>query len=220
MLKKLIGQLERTSIGRRAVQDGRFRVVLITCAVLGINLAYAIYNGIIGFVYTSFWFISLFIYYSILSVMRFYAVTFEFRDGGKRTEYSVMRFCGALLCFLAIVLSGMVCLSITSERDASRHQIIMIAIAAYTFWKAITAVINIIKASKKIAPLLITLRNISCADAAVSILTLQHSMLSTFGDGFNRTAAIMDAATGAGAFAVILIMGICMLAAKKPAQEQ
>lgn len=70
MLKKLIGLLERTSIGRRAVQDGRFRVVLITCAVLVINLAYAIYNGIIGFVYASFWFISLFIYYSILSVMR------------------------------------------------------------------------------------------------------------------------------------------------------
>lgn len=211
MVKEIRGLIERTSIGQKAIRDGRFRTVLFACGSLCVNLAYALYNGIIGIVGSSSWFVTLFAYYGVLAVMRFYAVTYEFKDAGKRTEYSVMRFCGGWLCFLASVLSGMVVLNITTGRDASRHMIVMIAIATYTFWKTTVAIINIIKVRKKNAPLLTTLRNINCADAAVSMLTLEHSMISTFGDSTGQFSVTMDAATGAGAFLIILALGISMV---------
>ncbi len=215
MVKKISGFIGRTSIGRQAILDGRFRTVLFACGSLCINLAYALVNGIFGIVSSSFWFITLFAYYAILAVMRFYAVTYEFKRTGKRAECSVMRFCGWWICFLAVVLSGMVCLNIATGRDASRHMIPMIAIAAYTFWKATVAIINLIKVRKKNSPLLTTLRNINCVDATVSMLALEHAMLSTFGGGTNSFTVIMDAATGAGAFLIVLILGVSMVAGKK-----
>ena len=218
MLKKLSGLIERTSIGERALRDGRFRTVLFACASLCINLAYALFNGIFGIVSSSFWFVTLFIYYAILAVMRFFAVTYEFKKTNKRTEYAVMRFCGWWICFLAVVLSGMVSLNIATGRDASRHMILMIAIAAYTFWKATAAIVNMINVRKKHSPLLTTLRNINCVDAVVSMLALEHAMLSTFGDGASQFTLVMDAATGAGAFLIVLLLGVSMVIKKKQSE--
>lgn len=208
MVKKLLSLAENTSIGKKAVSDARFRTVLFSCISVVINLSYALYNGVVGIVYSSIWFITLFAYYTILSLMRFYAVTYELRSEGRRTERSVMCFCGVCLCFLAIALSGMVCLNIASDRNASKHTILMITIAAYTFWKASAAIVNSVKARRKGSPLLITLRNINCADAAVSMLTLEHSMIATFGEGEYEFAFIMDTATGAAAFLIILGIGM------------
>ena len=215
MVKKIVGLIERTSVGERALRDGRFRVVLFACGSLGIDLAYALFNGVVGVAGGSSWFVTLFAYYAVLAAMRFYAVTYEFRKTDRRTERSVMRFCGWCICGLAVVLSGMVYQNIAAVRDTSRNMILMIAIAAYTFWKATLAVVNIIKVRKKRSPLLTTLRNINCVDATVSMLTLEHAMVSTFGAGTDRFAAVMDAATGAGAFLIVLALGVCMLARKK-----
>ncbi len=211
MMKKILSLAGKTAVGEKAISDPRFRTVLFSCISLGINLSYSLYNGIVGIIYSSFWFITLFAYYTILSAMRFYAVTYELRSTDKRTEYSVMRFCGICLCFLAIVISGMVCLNIASDRNASKHMVLMITIATYTFWKASVAIVNSIKVRRKGSPLLITLRNINCADAAVSMLALEHSMIATFGDGEYRFALVMDAATGAAAFLTIILLGIGMV---------
>ena len=89
--------------------------------------------------------------------------------------------------------------------------IIMITIATYTAWKVTMAIVNIVKAHKKKALLLITLRNIGCADAAMSVLTLEHSMIATFGSGESRLAATMDGAVGMGAFLIVLLLGISMI---------
>ncbi len=218
MVKQIADFIGRTSIGRQAMQDGRFRTVLFACISLCINLAYALVNGIYGIATSSFWFVTLFAYYAILAAMRFYAVTYEFKRPNKRTEYSVMRFCGRGICFLAVVLSGMVCLNIATARDASQHMIVMITIAAYTFWKATAAIIHMVKVRKKHSPLLTTLRNINCVDAAVSMLSLEHAMLSTFGDGTSPFAVMMDAATGAAAFLTVLTLGGSMVARKRQSE--
>lgn len=211
MIKWAVSLAKHSSIARKTLEDARFRTTVFACESLFINLAYAAFNGFLGISNHSFWFITLFVYYSILAIMRFYAVTYEFKKKPVRTEHSVMRFCGLWVCFLAVVLSGMVCLNVSLGRNDAKHTIVMITIATYTFYKTTMAIVNIIKVRKKHSPLLTTLRNINCVDATVSMLALEHSMISTFMTaGESRFMFIMDVSTGAVAFLIVLALGISM----------
>ena len=203
--------LRKTQIGRKAVESGQYRAMLLACGGLAANFGYAVYNGVFGAVYGSAWFVMMFAYYAILAFLRFYIVTYEFRGSEKRTERSVMLVCGIWLCLLAIVSSGMVYFTISDEKDTGKHMIMMIAVAAYTFWKVVMAIINIIKAHKQRSPLLITLRNVNCANAALSMLLLEHAMISTFGNSAEDFARQMDIGTGIGAFLIIFGLGIGLI---------
>lgn len=216
MIRKVLNKIKQTPVGEKISSDVAYRTSLLAGWGLCINLIYTVMNGILGIVNRSLWFITLFAYYLILSVMRFYAVTYGLKDQPKRSDRSVMRFCGWWLCLLAIVISGVVCLDFTVDRDASKPFTWMLVIAVYTFWKATMAIINIIKAHKRKSPLLITLRNINCADAAMAILTLEHAMISTFGGegGRGRFMMTMDGAVGAGAFLIVIGLGISMVLQK------
>ena len=56
----------------------------------------------------------------------------------------------------------------------------MITIAVYAFTKITIAIINFVKARKSNSATVKVLRNIALADAAVSIFSLQRSMLVSF----------------------------------------
>lgn len=222
----------KTQLGKRLQGDKRHRIIIYAVAGLVINLMYAFYNGILGIMFRSIWFMTLFAYYAVLSSMRFGAVMFERRiaaDGGKAgnsestdsdAEIFVMRFCGALLILLALILSGSVYISM-SRNIAVRHQeIVMITIAAYTFYKVTIAAVNSVKIRKERSPLLSTIRNIGSADAAVSLLSLQRSMIASFGSGEADELYIMNVITGAAVFLFITALGIRMIFKKSERNDE
>lgn len=81
----------------------------------------------------------------------------------------------------------------------------VISIAAYTFYKITMAVINMVKVRKMQSPSLITIRNIGVADALVSMLTLQTTMLASFQDTSTIDANQMNGITG---LAVCIMMRV------------
>ncbi len=196
---------------KRIINDLRLRTVATSSISLIINLGYAIFNCILGIKSGSYFLITLFIYYATLSTMRFYTITYEFHNNKKRSEWSTMNFCGWLVCLLAVIISIIALITIKTKRISAQNMIVMIAIAAYTFFKATVAIINIIKLGKNKQPLIITLRNISLCDAAMSMLMLEHSMLSTFSNGADEFTHIMDIMTGAGVFLIVFTLGITMI---------
>lgn len=110
-----------------------------------------------------------------------------------------------LLLLLNLALSGVVLLTI-AKGTAKTHSVIMvISIAAYTFYKITMAVINMVKVRKMQSPSLITIRNIGVADALVSILTLQTTMLASFQDTSTIDANQMNGITG---LAVCILMRV------------
>lgn len=216
--KKLIRAIKSTVIGRRMLTDYRYRIVVFASWGFVFNLVYALYNGALGVVTQSFWFVSMCAYYIMLSTMRFSAVLYERRNGSGKsidTEFFVMRFSGILLMGLAIVLSGLVYLSLAKKIAPQYQEIMMITIATYTFIKITLAVINFIKVKKRKSPLLSTIRNIACADAAASILSLQRSMLVSFGNMGNEKIYIMNGITGAAVCLTVFLLGISMIAKRK-----
>lgn len=75
---------------KRVVHDKFFRLVLSTTVSLVINIVYALYNGALGVIGSSVWFITLCVYYLILSAMRFFALKTG-RKGTMKKEIVVIR---------------------------------------------------------------------------------------------------------------------------------
>lgn len=120
-----------------------------------------------------------------------------------------------LLCAYYMILSVMRFSAILYDHRnvkkppfSESQEIMMITIAAYTFYKAAMAIVNAIKARRQQSSWLTAIRNIGCADAAASLLTLQRSMLVSFGGMSNRDISLMNALTGAGVCTLIAGAGI------------
>ena len=118
---------------------------------------------------------------------------------------------GILLLALNFALTGVILLTIAQDTARRYSEIVVISIATYTFYKIIMAVVNMVKVRKTQSPVLITIRNIGVADALVSVLTLQATMLASFQGKGGLDANRMNAVTGMVVCVLILALGVSMI---------
>ncbi len=59
--------------------------------------------------------------------------------------------------------------------------------------------------------MMITLRNISCAGALIALLSLERSMLGSYGDASDQFSLLIQAGTGAVAVLIMVGLGIHMI---------
>ena len=176
---------------------------------LSFNIAFATYHLVMGLVTSSWWLLTLGSYYLVLSVVRFVVLR------SKSKECFVAKFTGWMLILLTIPLGGTVILSIARDRGYELHMIVMIAMAAYAFTRITLATIKLIKARRSTSATLITLRNISFADAFVSIFALQRSMLVSFDGMTEAEIVIMNAMLGSAVCVIVFLLGVNLLRNKK-----
>ena len=181
------------------------RTLKFVIASLVSNSAFAIYHLLLGLYTSSWWLLTLASYYFVLSIVRYVVLRFNSK------ETFVVKFTGWMLILLTIPLIGTVILSVVRDRGHELHMIIMIAMAAYSFTKITLAVINLIKARQSKSAALVTLRNISLADAFVSIFALQRSMLVSFEVMRDTEIVIMNASLGSAVCMVCFLLGLMLL---------
>lgn len=203
---------------KQILKDQHNRVILSATAGFGLNLAYALYHGVIGIMTGSLWLLLLCAYYMILSVIRFSAVLYDHQSTKNIPSFSeqfLFRFLGGMLILLAVILAVSSWLSFQYDVAIVYSEIMMITIATYTFYKITIAIVNAIKARKQQSLWLIAIRNIGCADAAAALLTLQRSMLVSFEGMSNQDMQLMNALTGAGVCLLTTALGIYMILGKE-----
>ena len=185
------------------------RTLKLALASLLFNMVYSAYHIIFGITTHSWWFFTVGIYYAILSIVRFVVL----RHKGKK--HFVIRFTGIMLMVLSLSLVGTVILAFVKDRGTEFPLIVMLAIAVYTFTKITLATIKWIKARKSKSVKLITLRNISFADAFVSIFSLQRSMLVSFEGMSEIEIRIMNVATGSAVCIIVFLLGLNLVQQKR-----
>ncbi len=180
-----------------------------------LNCIYALGNGIIGFLAHSWWFITVGAYYVVLTVTRYCVLQIRRKANGNHdTELFAMKITGVLLVVLSFCIVGVNILSVVKERGTVFHEIIMITIATYTFTKIIISIVGMVTVKHSTSPVLKTLRNISFADACVSIYTMQRSMLVSF-PGMEATEILLfNIFTGTAVWIIVLILGINLIGGK------
>ncbi len=173
------------------------------------NVAVGAYHLVYGIVSSSWWLLTLGSYYLILSSVRFAVLR------TKSKERFIIKFTGWMLMVLSIPLAGTVILSVVRDRGHEFHMIVMISMATYAFTKITLATINLVKSRRSTSGALITLRNISFADAFVSIFALQRSMLVSF-EGMTETEIlIMNVALGSAVCVIVFLLGLNLVRSKK-----
>ena len=207
---------DENTYARRWQDDTRLRVNVSLFGSLVWNVAYATLQLWLGFSHKSFWFYSLAGYYILLAVVRFFVVrhTTAHKPGEKmREELIKYRACGWIFLTMNLVLSVMVFFMIYWNRTFDHDEITTITMAAYTFTSLTVAIIHVIKYRKYDSPIYSASKAISLAAASVSILTLESTMLTTFGgetmDAF--TQKLMLGLTGGAIAAFIIGMAIYMI---------
>ncbi len=166
------------------------------------NMVYSAYHIIFGITTRSWWFFTIGIYYAILSIVRFVVLRH------KGNKHFLIQFTGIMLIMLSLSLIGTVILSFVKDRGTVFNLIVMLAIAVYAFTKIALVTIKWIKARKSKSVKLITLRNISFADAFVSIFSLQRSMLVSFEGMSEIGIRIMNVATGCAVCIIVFLLGL------------
>ncbi|MCM1513735.1 MAG: hypothetical protein NC090_01995 [Anaeroplasma bactoclasticum] len=192
-----------------------FRTLVFTTFSFCINVGYAIFEGILGIVFMSIWYISLSGYYFILSIARG-SILWRHPKRRKNVKQLVgealqqYQHCGILLVVLTLALSIAIIQMVYANKGFIHLGFTIYASAAYTFYKLIMSIVHLGKAKKEKDYRIQSLRNIGFAEALVSVLALQTAMFASFSNE-QMNAAVFNAITGGVVVLIILVLGIYMI---------
>ena len=210
-----VKRIKETKYGGKYFDDIRFRAkVSLYCRLL-INVLYIAVKMFSGIYYRSVWFAALAIYYILLAVMRFMLIRREKRYA-ERSEIEIelrrYRACGITLLIMNEALAGIVIFMVYQNHGFDYPGLLIYAMAMYSFYAVISAVVNLVKFRKHGSPVLSASKTITLIAAMVSMLSLETAMLSRFGSNDTpQFRAIMTGATGGGVCTIVICMAIYMI---------
>lgn len=205
----------------RLLGDYGYRTVTVLVCSLTINIGFAVFNSVLGIISYSVWYGALAGYYLLLSAIRC-GVLIGWQRAKKQTngnetdlavkKLHVFRNCGIALLVLEIALTVAVTQMVLAQKPMKNSQIVAIGFAAYTFYKVVMAIVNLRKARKLHDPIVQAIRNIGLTDAAVSLLSLQTTLIAVFSEvSAAGDMMSLNAVTGFTVCALTIILGVLMI---------
>ncbi len=199
---------------KKIIKNKRQRLIYFSVFGLIFNLIYAFWNGRLGIISGSLWFIFSCFYHLVLGGMKFLAVIYETRVKNKN-EVGVAKTIGFAVISLSLILAGILYISISRNRSRNFGTIVMITIATYTFSKIVLAIISAVKRDKSRSPILSAIDCIRYIEIAVSVFTMQQSMLVSFGGMKDNSAIILNYFTGTAIWIFTIFIGIYLIIKKE-----
>lgn len=216
MIKNIQRGLHSNKYSHRYLTDRELRMNFSMYRGLIIGIGFAVFKTITGLVYHTPWLYAMAGYNVIMSLMRF-VVVFQTQRRGLSEEDKERRanisawICGWLMMVLNIAVSVIMYMVIVLKQTIEYHEIVVIALAAYTFYCFTMAIINVIKYRKKNLAYS-TIKNIDLVKAIVSIFTMQVAMLTRFGADSTLDMGLMNTLTGVAVTIAINTIAALMLA--------
>lgn len=200
----------------RWFSDEKLRVKVSLYASLIWNAAYAALQMGMGLYHGSFWFWSMAIYYVLLASLRYWLVRYTTKHmPGQNMQEELIRYrnCGITFLGMNLMLAVMIFFMVYWNRTFHHHEITTIAMAAYTFTAFSFAIRDIVKYRKYNSPVYSAAKATSLAAACVSMMTLESTMLTTFGSKTMDTTSkqIMLGISGGAISVFIVAMAIYMI---------
>lgn len=134
--------------------------------------------------------------------------------GGKARDTQAWRcytICGFLMVGVNLTMTGLVFQMIWMGRSGSYSEITVIAVAAFTFYKLIMAIIRVVRCRRSNEPISGAARNLGMAEALMSLFSLQVALFSVFGEDFEQQL-LMNSLTGFAVCVMTMLGGIGMVA--------
>lgn len=213
-------QLKIHKLQRRQVtallKDRHIRMQISLYLGLLVNLVYAIFKLVTGIQYQSVWFVTVAVFYAVLSLMRFTLVRSVRRYGQKDEKARYIhglhsyRFCGYLMFVLAVAMGGIVIQMVWKNECYYYPGYVSYLSAVYAFSCLVSAVINVVRYRDLRTPELAAAKLLILAKSCMSLLAMQTSMLAQFGNNI-QFRQLMNSFSGGCTCTVIFCMAIFMV---------
>ena len=195
-------------------KDGSSRDIMKAGLSFLCNLLYASFNLALAWIYQSEWYLMMAAFLSPFCIMRFLFLQ-TCRRGSGDDGLGVLHAAGIIMLFLDAMMVAIVYVTSRIQITEGHGEIVMITIAAYTFTKLGLAVFKAVNARKDGRLLSKAMRCISYAELTASMLSLQRSMIVSFGSGDHEWACMMNIISGSAACLLIAAIGISMISCRR-----
>lgn len=213
----VIGVPERarySKMVRRFFTDYGFRAMVYAAGSIVFNIMYVVFGVIIAVLEHSVWLGALVGYHILLAAGRGIIFVFVKGYGKENDELYRLRaysYCGVMLIFLSLAILPVIRLVIADMNSYSYFVSVLVyvsVIAAYAFIKLAVSIHNFRKAHKTDNMSLIAVKNMSLADALITIFALQATMIKELGDA--SLGKTLNPITGAAVSFTIFSFGVYM----------
>jgi len=175
-----------------------------------INFAYGIFKIVSGVVVGSAWIGADGIYNFVQALIQLFQILRRKRPGTIERQWRSYGLCGVMILLMHLTLIGIVFQTVNWNRAEGSGEIMIIATAAFTFYKFIKSFIELARDRKHVRPVDSSVRMLELSQAIFSIFSLQAGMLHTFGTGENWEH-LLDLAVGCTVCLLTASMGIYMV---------
>jgi len=175
-----------------------------------INFAYGIFKIISGVVIGSAWIGCDGIYNFAQALIQLFQIIRRKKPGSIRDQWRSYRLCGVLMLLMHLTLIGIVFQMVNWNRVEEHGQIMIIATAAFAFYKIISSFIDLARDRKHTHPIDSSVRMLELSQAIFAIFSLQAGLLHTFGSGA-RWEHWLNLATGSMACLLVCATGVYMI---------
>ena len=148
-----------------------------------INFGYGIYKIATGVIIGSAWIGCDGIYNLAQAFVQLFQILKRKKQGSILDQWKSYRFCGVLILLLHLTLIGIVFQMVNWNRVEEQGEIMVIATAAFAFYKFISSFLALAKDRKHKQPIDSSVRMLELSQAIFAIFSLQAGMLHVFGTG-------------------------------------
>ena len=175
-----------------------------------VNFAYGIFKIISGVIVGSAWIGADGIYNFVQALIQLFQILRRKKPGTIEKQWKSYRFCGVLILLMHLTLIGIVFQMVNWNRVEESGEIMIIATAAFAFYKFISSFIDLAKDRKHKHPIDSSVRMLELSQAIFAIFSLQAGLLHTFGTG-ESWEHTLNLAVGCIVCLLTVAMGIYMI---------
>ncbi|MBR3973625.1 MAG: hypothetical protein IKJ99_06705 [Oscillospiraceae bacterium] len=175
-----------------------------------INFAYGIFKIVSGVVIGSAWIGADGIYNFTQAMIQLFQILRRKKPGSISKQWKSYRLCGVLMLLMHLTLIGIVFQMVNWNRVEEHGEIMIIATAAFAFYKMISSFIDIARDRKHTHPVDSSVRMMELSQAFFAIFSLQAGLLHTFGTG-ESWEHWMNLATGCAVCLLVSATGVYMI---------
>ena len=175
-----------------------------------VNFSYGIFKIVSGVMVGSAWFGADGIYNFVQALIQLFQILRRRNPGDIKKQWKSYRLCGFLILLMHLTLIGIVFQRVNWNRVDESGEIMIIATAAFAFYKFISSFIDLAKDRKHTRPIDSSVRMLELSQAIFAIFSLQAGLLHTFGTG-ESWEHWLNLATGCVVCLLTVAMGIYMI---------
>lgn len=175
-----------------------------------INFSYGVFKTISGFVLRVPWIWADGLYNLVQGIIQLSQITLHRKHLPLEKQWRSYRITGWMILAVHLTMTGLVFMMIHQGQTEEYPGYMIFATAAFTFYKLITAFIDVAKDRKHHSPVDSSVYLLDLTQALFSLFSLQVALLHAFGDG-TVDAKLLNSLTGGAVCLLVMFTGIYMI---------